>query len=43
LKTIFGGNLSTRLLKTQSTQILIRCLALNSMTHLGMPESYQVA
>ena len=43
LKTIFGDNLSTRLLETQSTQTLIRCLALNKMTHLGMPESYQVA
>lgn len=43
LKTIFGANLSTRLLQTQSTQTLIRCLALNKMTHLGMPESYQVA
>jgi hypothetical protein len=43
LKTIFGDELSTRLLETQTTQALIRCLALNKMTHLGMPESYQVA
>jgi len=43
LKTIFGDKLSARLLETQTTQILIRCLALNKMTHLGMPESYQVA
>ena len=43
LKTIFGNTLSTRLLETQSTQVLIRCIALNKMTHLGMPESYQVA
>ena len=43
LKTIFGNELSARLLETQSTQALIRCLALNKMTHLGMPESYQVA
>ena len=43
LKTIFGDQLSARLLETQTTQILIRCLALNKMTHLGMPESYQVA
>ena len=40
LKTIFGGKLSARLLETQVTQVLIRCLALNRMTHLGMPESY---
>lgn len=43
LKTIFGDKLSARLLETQTTQALIRCLALNRMTHLGMPESYQVA
>ena len=43
LKTIFGDELSARLLETQTTQALIRCLALNKMTHLGMPESYPVA
>ena len=43
LKIIFGDKLSARLLETQSTQTLIRCLALNRMTHLGMPESYLVA
>ena len=43
LKIIFGDKLSARLLETQTTQALIRCLALNKMTHLGMPESYQVA
>jgi len=43
LKTIFGGELSARLLETQTTQVLIRCWALNKMTHLGMPESYIVA
>ena len=43
LKTIFGDKLSARLLETQVTQALIRCLALNKMTHLGMPESYQIA
>lgn len=43
LKTIFGDKLSARLLETQTTQASIRCLALNRMTHLGMPESYQVA
>jgi hypothetical protein len=40
LKTIFGAELSARLLDTQTTQALIRCRALNKMTHLGMPESY---
>jgi IS5 family transposase len=43
LKTIFGDKLSARLLETQTTQALIRCLALNKMTHLGMPESYLAA
>jgi hypothetical protein len=43
LKTIFGDKLSARLLETQTSQALIRCLALNRMTHLGMPDSYPVA
>jgi hypothetical protein len=43
LKTIFGEKLSARLLETQTSQALIRCLALNRMTHLGMPESYLVS
>lgn len=38
LKTIFGDELSTRLIETQTTQALIRCMALNRMTHLGMPQ-----
>ncbi len=40
LKTIFGDDLSARLLETQTTQALVRCAALNKMTHLGMPQSY---
>jgi len=43
LKTIFGDNLSARLLETQTTQALVRCAALNKMTQLGMPQSYKVA
>src|SRR3990172_3818452 len=43
IKTIFGDQLSARLIETQRTQALIRCAALNRMTHLGMPESYKVA
>lgn len=43
LKTIFGNELSARLLETQTTQAVIRCTALNRMTHLGMPKSYKVA
>mgnify|MGYP000977552136 CR=1 FL=1 len=43
LKTIFSGELLARLLETQTTQALVRCAALNKMTHLGMPQSYKVA
>ncbi len=43
LKTIFGNELSARLLETQTTQALVRCAALNKMTQLGMPQSYKVA
>lgn len=43
LKSIFGDKLSARGLETQTTQALIRCRALNQMTQLGMPQSYQVA
>jgi hypothetical protein len=42
LKTIFGDDLSARLLATQTTQALIRCATLNQMTYLGMPQSYRV-
>ena len=43
LKTIFGDRLSARLMQTQVTQAMIRCAALNRMSHLGMPDSYKVA
>lgn len=43
LKTIFGDGLSAHLIATQTTQALVRCAALNRMTHLGMPQSYKVA
>ena len=42
MKTIFGDDLSGRLLTTQTTQALIRCAALNQMAHLEMPQSYRV-
>ena len=42
LKTIFGNDLSARLIETQTTQALIRCMALNKMTHLGMPLSCKI-
>lgn len=43
LKTIFRGELSARLLETQTTQALVRFAALNRMTQLGMPQSCKVA
>jgi len=42
-KTIFGDRLSSRKTATQTTEVRIRCAALNRMTHLGMPESYGYA
>jgi IS5 family transposase len=39
-KTLFGDRLSSRKMTTQTTEVRIRCAALNRMTHLGMPESY---
>jgi IS5 family transposase len=40
IKTIFGDRVSARQFEGQATQILVRCAALNKMTHLGMPDSY---
>jgi hypothetical protein len=42
LKTIFGGLLKVRIFENQSTEALLRCVALNKMTQLGMPISYTV-
>jgi hypothetical protein len=42
LKTIFGERVSSRSFAGQATQLLVRCAVLNQMTHLGMPDSYQV-
>lgn len=43
LKRIFSEKLNNRRIDTQTTEALIRCAALNRMTHLGMPDSYKVA
>ncbi len=40
VKTIFGGRVSARQFAGQAAQVLVRCAALNRMTHLGMPDSY---
>lgn len=43
VKTIFGERVSARSFAGQAAQLLVRCAALNRMTHLGMPDSYMVA
>ena len=42
VKTIFGERVSARSFSGQAAQLLVRCAALNRMTHLGMPDSYAV-
>jgi IS5 family transposase len=40
VKMIFGERVSARGFEGQAAQMLVRCAALNRMTHLGMPDSY---
>jgi hypothetical protein len=42
LKTIFSDKLRARRMDTQSAEALVRCLAMNRMSKLGMPQSYAV-
>lgn len=42
-KMIFGDHLQAREISRQVTEARLKCLALNRMTHLGMPDSYPVA
>ena len=42
LKSIFGDKLSSRGFEAQANEVLLRCAALNRMTHLGMPQSYAI-
>jgi Transposase DDE domain len=42
LKTIFSDKLRSRTMERQRAEANIRCLAMNRMTRLGMPESYLV-
>ncbi|MCA1606202.1 MAG: IS5 family transposase [Acidobacteria bacterium] len=42
-KMIFSERASARSFEGQAAQVLVRCAALNRMTHLGMPDSYKVA
>jgi hypothetical protein len=38
-KTIFGNQLSARLIPQQRTEVRVKCAILNRMAHLGLPES----
>nr|AXL06088.1 IS5/IS1182 family transposase [uncultured bacterium] len=40
LKTLFSDKLRSREVERQRTEVMIRCLTLNRMTELGMPQSY---
>ena len=40
IKQLFGDQLASRCFENQAVEAFIRCLALNKMTGLGMPESY---
>jgi IS5 family transposase len=42
MKTIFGDRVRARGFEGQAAEVLIRCSALNRMTHIGMPDSYAV-
>ena len=42
LKTLFSERLRARRMETQSAESRIRCMAMNRMSTLGMPESYVV-
>lgn len=42
LKTIFSDKLKSRTEERQKTEAILRCIALNRMTGLGMPQSYAV-
>jgi hypothetical protein len=42
VKTVFGNPVCARLFEAQGAELLIRCVALNSMSHLGMRDSYAV-
>lgn len=41
-KTIFGDHLNAREAKRQQTEARVKCVALNRMTRLGMPDSYRI-
>jgi transposase len=42
LKTIFSDRLRSRRMETQTTEAMVRCMAMNRMTSLGLPQSYAI-
>jgi IS5 family transposase len=42
VKVVFGARVRARSFEGQAAQVLVRCAALNRMTHVGMPDSYRV-
>ena len=42
LKTLFSDRLRSRRRDNQATEAMLRCVALNRMTALGMPKSYTI-
>ena len=42
-KTIIGRSMRSRTLAGQRVEVQLGCRILNTMTHLGMPDSYRVA
>ena len=39
MKNIFGDQIRSKMIETQTTDLLIRCYAINKMNKLGMPQS----
>jgi hypothetical protein len=42
LKTLFSDRLRSRRMDTQTAEAMVRCMAMNRMTSVGMPQSYAV-
>ena len=41
-KTIIGGGMRSRSMAGQGVEVQLACKVLNTMIHLGMPDSYRV-
>jgi prophage antirepressor-like protein len=39
IKTLFGNQLKTRLFESQAVEAFVRCIVLNRMTSLGLPDA----